>query len=204
MSKSYSKFNYEDLATLGLEVIEDTVEIYQTIPPIAPSAYLLTTLERNMRRKLHSEKAKSEFIIAPILTELEELNYGKFAVYSGYKFNVNPKLGLHGFCDFVLSLNPKAVVIEVPVFCVVESKNEDIQAGVPQCIAEMYAAQLFNARKGKIMPVIYGAVTFGMEWKFIALVEQKVVIDRSVFYLNQLPQILGVLQYIVTQTSKNT
>jgi tetrahydromethanopterin S-methyltransferase subunit G len=197
MPKSYSAFNYEDLKMLGLKVIADPLFVGVTIPPMPPSDFLLKILARNARQNMRSEKAKSEFIISPILTELHEYNQDRFAFYSGYKFSVDLKLGLTGFCDFILSLEPKAVTIEAPVFFVVESKNDNLDSGIAQCIAEMYAAQLFNQKQGRSMPVIYGAVTLGLEWKFIQLTGSIATIDSNVFYLNQLPEILGVLQYIV-------
>jgi hypothetical protein len=197
MPKSYSAFNYEDLKVLGLKVIADPLFVDVTIPQIEPSDLLKKILERNARQNVRSEKAKSEFIISPILTELQEHNRDKFAFYSGYKFSVDLKLGLTGFCDFILSLEPKAVTIEAPVFLVVESKNDNLDSGIAQCIAEMYAAQIFNQKQGRLTPIIYGAVTLGLEWKFIQLIGNIATIDSNVFYLNQLPQILGTMQYIV-------
>lgn len=197
MPKSYSQFDYDDLKDLGLQVDENAFMHQIHYTPIQPSDFLKTTLERNLRRKLRSEKAKSEFLISPILSELEELNLRKFAFYSGYKFNVDPKQGLSGFCDFVLSFEPKAFRIEAPVFCIVEAKNENLESGIPQCVAEMYAAQIFNHRVGKSRPVLYGAVTFGHEWKFIRFIDKYAEVDTSVFYLNQVDEILGIMQYIV-------
>jgi hypothetical protein len=197
MPKSYSQFDYDDLKELGLQVGEKAFMHELKYAPIKPSEYLKTTLERNMRRKLRSEKAKSEFLISPVLSELEELNLQKFAFYSGYKFNVEPKQGLSGFCDFVLSFEPTAFRIEAPVFCIVESKNENLEGGIPQCVAELYAAQIFNNRAGKPRPILYGAVTFGHEWKFIRFMDKEAQVDTSIFYLNQLDQILGIMQYIV-------
>ena len=197
MPKSYSQFDYDDLKDLGIKVGEKAFINQIIYTPLPPSDYLKITLQRNLRRKLRSEKAKSEFIIAPILSELEELNLQKFAFYSGYKFNVEPKQGLSGFCDFVLSFEPTAFRIEAPVFCIVEAKNENLESGIPQCVAELYAAQIFNNRAGKPRPVLYGAVTFGHEWKFIRFIGNEAEVDTSIFYLNQLDQILGIMQYIV-------
>ena len=63
-------------------------------------------------------------------------------------------------------------------------------------MAELYAAQIFNNRAGKPRPVLYGAVTFGHEWKFIRFIDKQAEVDTSIFYLNQLDQILGIMQYI--------
>ncbi len=197
MPKSYSQFDYDDLKDLGLQVGENAFIHEIKYKPVPPSDFLKKTLERNLRRKLRSEKAKSEFLISPVLAELEELNLQKFAFYSGYKFSVEPKQGLNGFCDFVLSLEAKAFRIEAPVFFIVESKNENLESGIPQCVAELYAAQIFNERAGKLHPVLYGAVTFGHEWKFIRFIGNTAEVDTSIFFLIQLDQILGIMQYIV-------
>jgi hypothetical protein len=197
MPKSYANFDFDDLKDLGLQVGEKPFIHEIKYTSITPSAYLQTTIQRNLRRKLRSEKAKSEFLISPILSELEELNLSRFSLYSGYKFNVEPKQGLSGFCDFVLSFEPTAFRIEAPVFCIVEAKNENLESGIPQCVAELYAAQIFNNRAGKSRPILYGAVTFGHEWKFIRFMDSDAQVDTSVFYLNQLDQILGIMQYIV-------
>ena len=199
MPSSYSKFTIQDLNDLGIEVIEKTLFVSLNIPEKAPSDFLMATLERNQRRKLRSEKAKSEFIIAPILADLEEQNRGRFAFFSGYKFNVDAKKGLRGYCDYIFSAKPDAVVIEAPVFCVVEAKNDNLDNGIPQCIAELYAAHLFNKQKGKEQPAMYGAVTFGFEWKFIELAGQVAAVDTTTYYYTELPKVLGVLQYIINR-----
>ncbi len=197
MPKSYSKFSTDDLIELGIIVSDGSLFEDTILPLIQPSQFLIDTLEKNKRRKLRSEKAKSEFLISPIIGELEDRNEQKFALYSGYKFKVEPELGLTGFCDYVLSLEPKSPIIQAPVFFIVESKNDNLDEGVDQCIAEMYAAQLFNQKKGKAKKTIYGAVTFGFEWKFIKLEDNQAEIDYQVYFLNDLPKLLGVLQYIV-------
>jgi hypothetical protein len=156
-------------------------------------------LQRAQQKNVASEKAKSEKIIAPILDELEEINNRSFATFSGYQFNVDKSMGLVGFCDFILSREPKSPAIKSPVFCVVEAKNDNLDEGIAQCIAEMYAAQIFNQKRNKPQQVIYGTVTFGFEWKFIQLIDKSVIIDFNIYYLNELPKLLGVLHYIVNQ-----
>jgi hypothetical protein len=200
--KSYSSFTFDDLSALNLKVIEKPLFSDITIPPVEPTDFLKKTLERNMKLKLRSEKAKSELIIMPILVEMVDINAQSFACFSGYKFNVEPKLGLNGFCDYLLSLEPESLVISAPVFCIVEAKNDNLDEGIPQCIAEMYAAQLYNQKKGKPIHAIFGAVTFGFEWKFLQLVDNVALADTNVYYFTQLPQILGILQHIIDVSQK--
>lgn len=59
--------------------------------------------------------------------------------------------------------------VTAPVLAVVEAKREDLTAGVAQCIAEMYAAALFNARDGEPRETLYGTVTSGTNWRFLRL-----------------------------------
>jgi hypothetical protein len=199
MPKSYSAFTLDDLTAIGLVVSEENFLDTTLIPIVQPTSFLEEALTRGKRRKLTSEKAKSEHIIAPILSEIEEINNRSFATFSGYKFDIDKSIGLTGYCDFILSKEPRFPEIKAPVFCVVEAKNDNLGLGLAQCIAEMYAAQLFNQKRNNTLPVIYGAVTFGFEWKFIQLIDKQVKIDEDIYYLNELPKLLGVLNYIVNQ-----
>jgi hypothetical protein len=88
--------------------------------------------------------------------------------------------------------------IEAPVFSVVEAKNDNLDAGIPQCVAEMYASAIFNERKSRQITVIYGATTFGFEWKFLKYQNNVAIVDTQIYYLNELPKLLGALQYIVS------
>ncbi len=203
MPKSYSKFTFDDIRALGIEVVEGSLFEHTVIPEVQPGDLLQAVLKRNLNRKLRSEKAKSEFIIAPILAELEDRNKDQFAFYSGYKFRVDPQLGLNGFCDYIFSLKPRALNIEAPVFCIAEAKNDNFDDGIAQCVAEMYAAQLFNKQQNRSIDPIYGAVTFGFEWKFIRLSQKTAQVGVNVYYLNELPAILGVLQYIIDSSVEN-
>ena len=200
MPKSYSKYTYEDLSALSIKVRE--YKLFDKIKEIEPSAFLAESLYKNLKRNLRTEKAKSELIIAPILNELEDTNDNIFGYYSGYNFDVDKNLGLRGFCDFILSFEPDSPIIEAPVFCVVEAKNDNLDSGVPQCIAEMYAAQIFNQKRGSETPFIYGAVTFGYEWKFLKLENKIALLDTDLYYLIRLPELLGVLQTIVELSKK--
>jgi hypothetical protein len=197
MPKSYSKFTFNDLVSLGFSIESDELFKGVAIDPIEPTSVLTTILERAQHKNVLSEKAKSEKIIAPILDELEEINGRSFATFSGYQFNVDKAMGLSGYCDFILSKKPKSVLIEAPIFCVVEAKNDNLDEGIAQCIAEMYASQIFNLKNQQAQNAIYGAVTFGFQWKFLTLVEKSVKIDYKIYYLNELPLLLGVLNHIV-------
>ena len=70
-------------------------------------------------------------------------------LFSGVEFGVDEKRGLTGYCDFLFTLAPRTMEILAPIISVVEAKKEDIPRGIPQCLAELVAAQIFNASEGK-------------------------------------------------------
>jgi hypothetical protein len=196
MAQSYSKFTYDDLDKLNIKVVKQTLT-FDGMQAVEPSSLLTETLKRHLRMPLASEKAKCEFIITPILSDITERNIDEITYFSGYNFNVAKELGLKGRCDYLLTYVPNSPRIEAPVLAVVEAKNDNLDEGIAQCIAQMFALRMFNERKGKPTPVVYGAVTFGLEWQFLRLEDQLVHLDTNIFYIKELPQILGILQWIV-------
>jgi hypothetical protein len=195
MATSYSKFTYDDLEKLGIPV-EQTNWLPRP-SPIEPSEWLKVTLAKNMDLPIASEKAKRELIIAPILTELVERSNKRVTYFSGYNFDVDKSLGLKGRCDFIVSQRPRAPRIEAPIFSIVEAKNDNLDLGVPQCIAEMYAALLFNQKRNQPIKTIYGAVTFGLAWQFLRLEDKTALLDMEVYYFSELPLILNILNQIM-------
>ena len=61
----------------------------------------------------------------------------------------------------------------------------------------MYAARVFNKKMNEPYETIYGAVTNAFDWVFMKLEGDTVYIDLNRYYLNELPKILGIMQYIV-------
>jgi len=196
--KSYSKFTFQDLKNLGLKtVIVDLFE--EEIQEVKASDWLKQSLERGAYFSLNTEKAKSEFIIAPILNEVHINNKEVFAVYSGFNFTVDTERGLQGFCDFLLAKLPLNVIPDVPIIAVVEAKlSQDLSAAIPQCAAEMYATRLWNERYGEPAQPVFGTVTTGDNWLFLRLDEDMTVkVDKTNYPLIQLDKLLGVWQYII-------
>lgn len=64
-------------------------------------------------------------------------------------------------------------------------------------LKEMLAAQIFNQRQNNPMPVIFGCVTTGIVWRFLMLKSDDLIIDADVYYIDDVPLVLGVLQKIV-------
>ncbi len=203
MPTSYSKFKIQDLEALNIKV-RQTNFLSSSITPVAPSPYLTTTIAKNLQKPMSSEKAKSEYLISPILSEIQERNMAFTQLFSGYTFDVDKQKGLKGLCDYILTFSlDTPIVITSPVFSIVEAKNDNLSNGIPQCIAELYAAAIFNQRQGRPLPTLYGATTFGLQWQFIRYTEGFAEVDATVYYINQLPQILGILQHIVDEQKRH-
>ena len=167
------------------------------IIPIEASNILKTILEINLQQAFSTEKAKSEFIIAPILFEIARQHRDKVSFFSGHNLDIDKSLGLKGFCDFLFTRVPESTMIEQPIFCITEAKNDNLENGAPQCIAEMYAARIANERQNKPIDIIYGCVTTGHFWQFLKLEGSTAFQDTNIYGLTDLPQILGILHSFV-------
>ncbi len=191
---AYSDFTIDRVRNeLGI-TLDFSASLFDEVSPVAASDWLVDTLALMAPMAMaNTEKARSEFMVAPILGELvKRLDYGIF-VFSGKDFNVDSDRGLAGYCDFLVSRSPESISIQAPVCTIVEAKKEDINGGIAQCIAEMVAAQIFNERKGAAIDRIYGVVTSGMAWRFLVLEETVARIDRLEYYVSQVDKILGIL-----------
>lgn len=196
----YSDFKISQLIKQFDLKLHENLNLFAEIPELEPSQMLTTFLQENIPLALgiNTEKARSEMIITPILLELRRRKDYQISLFSGSDFNVDSAQGLNGVCDFLISLSPENLFITSPVVTLVEAKKEDIKSGLGQCLAEMLAAQVFNAQEGNQIPVIYGVVTSGNIWKFLKLEEKMVYIDSVEYYINQIAKILGILIYAVS------
>jgi hypothetical protein len=148
-----------------------------------------------------SEKARSELIISPILFEVRKILNRQISFFSGEEFNVEPEAGLAGFCDFLISASPEQLFIEAPAVVIVEAKKENLKGGLGQCIAEMIAAQRFNAKYEKPIATIYGSVTSGNLWTFLKLEDSTVTIDLTEYLIPPVEQVLGILVWMIRSQS---
>ena len=172
--------------------------------PMEPSAWLLQTLAYNHALPTSTEKARSELLIVPLLVELKQRNSQKMTVFSGYQFDIDKARGLRGFCDYLISRKYNAVFIESPVIAIVEvKKDQDLIDAAPKCIAEMYAARIFNERHHEQPAPIYGAVTTGYDWLFLRMDDNQVFIDTDRYMIKNLAELLGIWQAVIDAFSKN-
>ena len=192
---SYSNFTLRQVEKDFHLQIEEEIDLFAHVVAIAPSDDIKKLLAENIPLALaiNTEKARSEFLIAPTLLELRRRSPIPISLFSGSEFAVSPEQGLTGYCDYLISLSKQQLMISAPVIVIVEAKNEDIKSGLGQCISEMIAAQLFNKLENNDIKTIYGIVTSGEIWKFLQINKQTVVIDLTDHYVTDIGKILGIL-----------
>lgn len=132
----------------------------------------------------------------PVLAEVRRQLAGQISLFAGVDFNVDPRRGLNGYCDYLLSRSRDPFTILAPVFALVEAKNERLTTGLGQCVAEMIAAQVFNEQAGHSIATIYGAVTTGEPWRFARLEGAQLSLDRDNETLHPLERLRGILTAI--------
>ncbi len=190
---AYTDFTLES-AEAELGVTARPGPLFPGLQPVPVPAWLRDILARGMRLALVSEKARSEFIVAPILLAIRELSGERVAILSGHRLDVDPARRLLGECDFILALSDPVPRLRAPVLTVVEAKKNDIEGGLGQCVAQMVAAQLYNERSGQAVAAVHGCVTTGESWQFLRLTGVDVIIDEGRFYIDNVGGILAALQ----------
>jgi hypothetical protein len=200
---AYSDFSLRDVLEKFQLRLSDASDLFPAVREVEPSPLLQSLLPEffPLALAINTEKARSEYAIAPLLGGLRAQLGHRFSVFSGIDFTVDPDQGLAGYCDFILSRSPEQQLLRSPVAPIVEAKNENLKSGLGQCIAAMVGARLFNEREGQPLPAVYGAVTSGSLWRFLQLEGDLVSLDLQEYHIRLLPKLLGILVWIVTGTT---
>jgi hypothetical protein len=202
--------NFMPYSTFTVEEVRDKFALkiryasfFPSLEPIAPSDYLTSALSKSILYQTNgSEKARSEFIIAPILLELRDLAKNSISIFSGEEFTVDRELGLSGICDFLISRTTDELVIDAPVIALVEAKKGILKDGWGQCIAEMVAAKKLNEIKDRQIEYVYGVVTSGSLWHFFQMQGELVSLDPVEYSLSPIEKLLAILNWMVRVEAK--
>jgi len=196
---AYSDFTLDDIKKKFHLLIREDTDVFSHVEHVATSDTIQTILKEYVPLALaiNTEKSRSEMMIAPLLIEFRRIKGHQISLFSGLEFNVDAQQGLNGVCDFIISHSAEQLYITTPIIIVVEAKNENIKAGLPQCIAAMVASRFFNSRQEHDVKTLYGVVTTGNIWKFLHLEENVVYIDLREYYIENPGKILGILSSMV-------
>ena len=202
---AYSDFALSEIKEQFQTTIEEEVNIFADVQAVKITNFLAETLKENIPLALaiHTEKARSEMIVAPVLIELRKMLEHRISLFSGVEFNIDKEKGLNGICDYIISLSKEQLYVTSPVICVVEANHDNIKSGLAQCIAEMIASKLFNERERNNLQTLYGVVTTGSIWRFLKL-EERVYIDTEEYHIRQIEKIIGILLHIINSEKNQT
>jgi hypothetical protein len=166
----------------------------ESIPEARPSATLVETLRRSRHAVMVNERARACRLVAPVVSELEELRRGKVLALPECPLGAPGVEDLRGSPDFVLSgsLTPRPV----PIVGIVATRVGDTDPALPPCVAALYASYLLNGgRPG----TLHGCVTTGHEWQFVQFdgAKKRAHVDTQVYAIAETARLLGVLCHIV-------
>jgi hypothetical protein len=136
---------------------------------------------------LNSERAKREFLIAPLLLEMARTT--ETTINVEYSLDVDDKLS--GFLDYFLVANQDLIIIE--------AKKKDIDNGFNQLAVELIA--LDKCEDNEEIEILYGAVTLGDLWRFGILDRKNKHIVKNI-HSHTIPEdtgeVFSILMGIVT------
>jgi len=203
---AYSDFKTLEQVNQKLSItIQADNECYRHIEPVQLTQWFVDTMKMAYTKavRINTERARQALIVDNVLMELNQ--HVKISFFLENTFNVDINKGLTGNPDGIISKSDNQLYITSPVVVLVEAKKSDLGSGLPQCIAEMEAARLFNEQKGNPVSPIYGVVTDGVLWQFLSLEENIVTIDSSFYNFDDGSQIVGILKFFVDDkmTAKN-
>jgi hypothetical protein len=187
---AFCDFDLPDLPTKLGVAVSDHPSLFPDVARVALSPALQSLLRIYVPLAIANgtEKARSEFLIAPILVEARTQLGGRVSLFSGWDLVVDRANGLNGACDFIFCGSPQQEFITTPIAIIVEAKNDNIKSGLGQCGAAMVAARMFNEE-----PVV-GYVSTGTSWRFLRLDGATLYIDQKEYYLaNEADEIMGIL-----------
>ncbi len=196
---AYSDFTLEAIVEQQQLTLKETTQLFSEVTPIEPNDWLKETLSRGEPLALPAgnEKARSEFIVAPILMQVLPQCSSPLMLFSGKSMDVDHENGLVGPVDFLVCQGEFSRIIRSPFFSLIQAKKQDIDEGLGPCIAQMVGSQKFNQNKGNPISIFYGCVTTADQWQFLKLTQQTLWIDERVYYYpKEFNKILGVLQFM--------
>jgi hypothetical protein len=198
---TYCDFTLELLRrNFGLQVVD--APLFSEIGRLEPSPWLKTSLRLGADLRFSSEKARSEFIVAPVLLACRDALDKRFHIFSGIRLDADVERGLKGECDFLIARTTSAYSLQAPLMVVLEAKKNDVEEGVPQCAAQLLGARLYNAQDGMAVPFVYGCVTTGELWQFMKLEGSQLTLHPQRLTIDELDQVLWFLCHCVEDVDK--
>ncbi len=193
---TYSDFTLSSVETrLGLTLSQG--DLFPDHTPVDMPGWLPGRIQQGRQLALNTEKARGEFLVAPVLLAACDVSNDELSIFSGERLDVDPQAGLTGVCDFILALTDPLPRLKRPLVIVCQAVSHDIEFTLGQCVAQMVAAQRFNQQTDGLHGPMFGCVTSGEIWQFLTLCGNEVRIDRRRYYIDSLGKLLAVFQVVV-------
>lgn len=187
---AYTDFTLES-AELELGVACVPGDLFPNLVAHSVPMWLTDQLARGMRIAYVSDKARGEFIVAPILLAVCELSHDRITILSGHQFEVDFGRRLIGESDFILARSKPIPQLRAPLVMVVQAKQNDINRSIGECLAQMVAAQLYNELTGTPVPTVFGCVTTGEDWQFLGLTGTFAILHRPRMFIDDVGKLLA-------------
>ena len=111
---------------------------------------------------------------------------------------------MKGECDFIFSFSRIQDFVTSPVFCITEAKKQDLEKGTIQAAAQLIGAKKLNELEENNFKTLYAASITGIEWRFLKYQNNEISIDRKRYLISDLSHLLGIIDYIIKETKKET
>ncbi|HZP81033.1 MAG TPA: hypothetical protein VFB21_05315 [Chthonomonadaceae bacterium] len=192
--RNYAAIKLEEAMQL---IGRDTFTRWQlNAPPRPQSDFLKEDLRRlNVFELENSEQAKT-LLIDALFAEVVP-DHPKLKIWKAEALETDT---LTGIADYLIA--PYRAYLATPLLCVTEAKRDDFEKGRIQCLAEMYACQWNNRQRGLDID-IYGIVSNGQGWRFYKLTRTNEAYETTLYGIEDLPGLLGALDYICGECAKN-
>ena len=194
---------FSDFRNIGAVQQQFQIRYLETglqVAPLEPSAVFRAELQFSLDNidVFTSEAARSETVIFPILREAYKAHAGQFALW--IQKPIQADAVLYGTPDYLFATKSKLgkTVLETPLVLIAEAKKNDFEQGWGQCLAELLAAQKLNANPKK---AVYGIVTDGKVWEFGQLQEDAFTKFVQSYTVDDLSELFGVLEYVLSQSA---
>lgn len=158
------------------------------------AAQITERIERTLPQILSSnEQTKREMLVSPIVRSI--LEHTSVQIRIEYPLKVTEQL--QGVVDYLLSVNHLSQLV------VIEAKNDDLDYGFTQLLAEMIALDQWERSPSvDAQPTLLGAVTTGSVWQFATLDRRAKRLVQGVNSFRvpeELDTVIGALLYPLTQ-----
>jgi hypothetical protein len=186
------RFSQVSLAEALRHLAVDEIETWLLPAPERPASMVLQEYLKRLGQTfdLRSSESARTAVIDALLTEITpeftQIRIWKEASITGNEFT--------GVADYVVA--SRRDYLHTPLLCAVEAKRDDFEAGLAQCLIEMYTCRQNNLRDGFHTP-LYGIVTNAVLWRFYHLPLQGAVMESQPFAAEPLAVLLGALHHVL-------